>query len=76
MLDKKIGALNVQFVLLAMQDSAIRRLTSIPDIGVLNATGLDAAIGDVGSFKHARDLGALGLCDDSSPPEARHVCLE
>ena len=62
MLDKKIGALNAEFVALARQNSAMRRLTSIPGIGVLNATALVAAIGDAGSFKHARDLGAwLGL---------------
>lgn len=77
MLDKKIEALNAEFVLLAKHNSAMRRLTSIPGIGVLNATALVAAIGDADSFKHARDLGArLGLvCHDSSPPEARRVCL-
>lgn len=58
MLDKKIEALNAEFVSLARQNSAMRRLTSIPGIGVLNATALVAAIGDAGSFKHARDLGA------------------
>lgn len=62
MLDKKIEALNAEFVALARQNSAMRRLTSIPGIGVLNATALVAAIGDAASFKHARDLGAwLGL---------------
>lgn len=62
MLDKKIEALNAEFVSLAKHNSAMRRLTSIPGIGVLNATALVAAIGDAGSFKHARDLGAwLGL---------------
>lgn len=62
MLDKKIGAANAEFLTLARQNSAMRRLTSIPGIGVLNATALVAAIGDAGSFKHARDLGAwLGL---------------
>lgn len=36
--------------------------SSIPGIGVLNATALVAAIGDASSFKHARDQGAwLGL---------------
>lgn len=62
MLDKKIGAVNAEFVALARQNSAMRRLISIPGIGVLNPTALVAAIGDAGSFKHARDLGAwLGL---------------
>ncbi|CDZ40330.1 Transposase IS116/IS110/IS902 family protein [Neorhizobium galegae bv. officinalis] len=62
MLDQKIEALNAEFVLLAKHNSAMRRLTSIPGIGVLNATALVAAIGDASSFQHARDLGAwLGL---------------
>lgn len=61
-LDTKIAALNAEFVSLARQNLAMRRLTDIPGIGVLNATALVAAIGDAGSFNHARDLGAwLGL---------------
>ncbi len=62
MLDKKIEALNAEFVSIAKHSSAMHCLTSIPGIGVLNATALVVAIGDAGSFKHARDLGAwLGL---------------
>lgn len=61
-LDTKIAALNAEFVSLARHNLAMRRLTTIPGIGVLNATALVAAIGDASSFKHARDLGAwLGL---------------
>lgn len=60
--DQKIETLNTEFVALAKHNSAMRRLTSIPRIGVLNATALVAAIGDASSFQHARDLGAwLGL---------------
>lgn len=62
MLDTKIAALNAEFVSLARHNLAMRRLTAIPGIGVLNATALVAAIGNAGSFQHARDLGAwLGL---------------
>ena len=57
-LDEKIEALKAEFVCLAGQNGAMRRLTSIPGIGVLNATALVAASGDAGSFQHARDLGA------------------
>ncbi|UXT50572.1 IS110 family transposase [Agrobacterium tumefaciens] len=57
-LDTKIVALNAEFVSLARHNLAMRRLTTIPGIGVLNATALVAAIGDASSFKHARDLGA------------------
>lgn len=61
-LDAKIEALNDEFKYLARSDPAARRLTSIPGIGVLNATALIAAIGDASGFAKARDLGAwLGL---------------
>jgi transposase len=61
-LDVKIEALNGEFVNLTRTDDNMRRLTSIPGIGVLNATALVAAVGDGRSFAKARDLGAwLGL---------------
>jgi transposase len=61
-LDAKIEALNGEFVELARHDAATRRLTSIPGVGVLNATALIAAVGDASGFAKARDLGAwLGL---------------
>ncbi len=61
-LDAKIEALNDEFIALARNDDDMRRLTSIPGIGVLNATALVAAVGDGRSFAKARDLGAwLGL---------------
>jgi len=47
---------------MARNDNATRKLTSIPGIGVLNATALIAAVGDASAFAKARDLGAwLGL---------------
>ncbi len=61
-LDVKIEVLNGEFVKLARQDTAARRLTSIPGVGVLNATALIAAVGNASGFAKARDLGAwLGL---------------
>lgn len=61
-LDARIDALNEEFIELARSDPAARRLTSIPGVGVLNATALIAAVGDASSFAKARDLGAwLGL---------------
>jgi transposase len=61
-LDVRIEALNGEFVELARNDAAARRLTSIPGVGALNATALIAAVGDASSFAKARDLGAwLGL---------------
>jgi transposase len=46
-LDGRIEALNGEFVELARNDAAARRLTSIPGVGVLNATALIAAVGNV-----------------------------
>src|SRR3546814_17260430 len=61
-LDAKIEAINGEFVELARTDPAARRLTSIPGVGVLNATALIAAVGNAGAFAKARDLGSwLGL---------------
>lgn len=61
-LDTKIEALNGEFVELARSDATARRLTSIPGVGVLNATALIAAVGNASAFAKARDLGAwLGL---------------
>jgi transposase len=57
-LDAKIEALNGEFVALARNHAAARRLTSIPGIGVLNATALIAAVGNASGFARARDLGA------------------
>lgn len=57
-LDRRIGALDQEFVELAHDDAATRRLASIPGIGVLNATALIAAVGDGSAFGRARDLGA------------------
>lgn len=57
-LHAKIAALNAEFVKLAHNDSAACRLTSIPSIGVFDATALVAAVGDASSFTKRRDLGA------------------
>jgi transposase len=61
-LDRRIAALNAEFVELTRSDPMARRLTTIPGVGVLNATALIAAVGDASAFRRARDLGAwLGL---------------
>lgn len=61
-LDRRIGALDQEFVQLARTDEVARRLTSIPGVGALNATALVAAVGKAEAFAQARDLGAwLGL---------------
>jgi len=61
-LDERITAFDEELAAYARSDDTARRLTSIPGIGVLNATALAAAIGDVSTFAQARDVAAwLGL---------------
>lgn len=61
-LDERIAAFDAEFAAQAKQDDRIRRLLSIPGIGVMNATALVAAVGSGEAFKRGRDLAAwLGL---------------
>lgn len=61
-LDRRIEALNAEFKEHVREHEAVRRLVTIPGIGVLNATALTAAIGDGSAFGRGRDLAAwLGL---------------
>lgn len=60
--DRRIAALDDEFVEQARKDIRTRRLLTIPGIGALNATALVAAVGDARSFARGRDLAAwLGL---------------
>jgi transposase len=61
-LDRRIIALDREFLERARADAAARRLVTIPGIGTLNATALIAAVGDASTFGRGRDLAAwLGL---------------
>lgn len=61
-LDRRIEALDREFVELARNDAGARCLTTFPGIGALNATALVAAVGDGTTFARALNLGAwLGL---------------
>jgi len=61
-LDQRINALDAEFTTRAREDADARRLTSIPGIGVLNATALTAAIGTGETFTRGRDFAAwVGL---------------
>jgi len=47
---------------MAREDEAVRRLTTIPGIGTINATALAAAVGNARAFRRGRDMAAwLGL---------------
>ena len=61
-LDERIAGFDAEFVRMARNDEAVRRLTAIPGIGTINATALAAAVGDARAFKRGRDMAAwLGL---------------
>jgi transposase len=61
-LDERIAAFNGEFVRMARDDEAVRRLTKIPGIGTINATALAAAVGNASAFRRGRDMAAwLGL---------------
>jgi len=61
-LDERIAAFDAEFVRMAREDEAVRRLITIPGIGTINATALTAAVGDARTFARGRDMAAwLGL---------------
>ena len=61
-LDKRIKALETQLEALCAQSKDCQRLMSIPGVGLLSATALVAAIGDINVFKSGRELAAwIGL---------------
>jgi len=61
-LDERIAGFDVEFVRMAREDEAVRRLITIPGIGTINATALAAAVGDARTFVRGRDMAAwLGL---------------
>ena len=61
-LDERIAAFDAEFIQMARNDEVMRRLTSIPGIGTINATALAAAVGNARAFRRGRDMAAwLGL---------------
>ena len=61
-LDQRIEAFGDEFAARARSDEPARLLSTIPGIGVINATALVAAIGRGEAFERARDLPAwLGI---------------
>src|SRR6516164_1976834 len=61
-LDRRIAAFDAEFVRWVRDNQEARRLTTIPGIGAIVASGLVAAVGRAESFDRGRDLAAwLGL---------------
>ncbi len=50
-LDERIAAFDGEFVRMARDNEAVRRLTKIPGIGTINATALAAAVGNASAFR-------------------------
>ncbi len=61
-LDERISTLEQKLGVLSEQNDDCKRLLTIPGIGLLTATALIAAIGDIRAFNNGRELAAwLGL---------------
>ena len=61
-LDERVDALEETLKALCAQSEDCQRLLTIPGVGLLSATALVAAIGDIHAFKNGRELAAwLGL---------------
>jgi len=61
-LDEKISAVETQLEGICAESEACQRLLTIPGVGVLTATALIAAVGDISVFKNGREMAAwLGL---------------
>jgi transposase len=61
-LDERIMGYDDELAALTREDQQARQLATIPNVGVINATALLAAVGDGSAFARGRDLAAwLGL---------------
>jgi len=61
-LDERVAAMEKKLQRIGEQNADCQRLLTIPGIGLLTATALAAAIGDIKAFKSGRELAAwLGL---------------
>jgi transposase len=61
-LDKRIETLEIKLKIICKENANCQRLLTIPGVGLLSATAMVAAIGDINAFKNGRELAAwLGL---------------
>lgn len=61
-LDERIKTLEAKLEAICAQNEDCQRLLTIPGVGLLSATAMVAAIGDINAFKNGRELAAwLGL---------------
>jgi transposase len=64
-LDERIAVFDKEFVQMARNEEAVRRLATIPGIGTINATALAAAVGKARAFRP----GHGGVARADSPPD-------
>ena len=61
-LDERVGTLEKKLTRLGKDNEDCQRLLTIPGVGLLTATAMSAAVGDISCFKNGRELSAwLGL---------------
>jgi len=57
-LDERIDQLELSLKMICQQNEDCKRLLTIPGVGLMTATALIAAIGDISVFKSGRELAA------------------
>ena len=72
-LDERIAAFDVEFVRMAREDEAVRRLTTIPGIGTINATALAAAVGNARAVQAWTGHGGVARTDATPDDDRRQA---
>jgi transposase len=71
-LDRRIAAFEAEFTSFAKEDEDARRLTTIPGVGIMNATALIAAISKAETFAHGPwRHGSVWFPDNGQPAASR-----
>jgi transposase len=84
--DREIGEIEKKLALWKKEDEAVRRLLSIPGVGLLSATAAVATMGDAKAFRSGREFAAERLPESDnalallpphpgSTPEHSRACL-
>ena len=75
-LDKKIDSYEERLQKICATDLNCKRLLTIPGVGVITATAMVSAIGDISNFENARQLAAwLGLVPRQNSTGGRNILL-
>ncbi len=75
-LDKKINSYEKRFAAICANDENCKRLLTIPGVGIITATAMVSAIGDISNFENSRQLSAwLGLVPKQKSTGGKNVLL-